>query len=118
MRARARRWVWGLGLSVLLLGGALTAGHPVLETFLIVQSPAARADALVVMAGSRELRVPTALRRFQEGLAPAGAEPLELGVVPAQEGRPEPPTWERRRTLLLEAIKYLWYPLRYPRVTS
>ncbi|MHB8711808.1 MAG: hypothetical protein ACYDAI_12835 [Trichloromonadaceae bacterium] len=70
MRARARRWVWGLGLSVLLLGGALTAGHPVLETFLIVQSPAVRADALVVMAGSRELRVPTALRRFQEGLAP------------------------------------------------
>ena len=48
----------------------------------------------------------------------AGAEPLELGVVPAQDGRPEPPTWERRRTLLVEAIKYLWYRLRYPRVTS
>ena len=172
-----------------------------------MQSPAARADALVVMAGSRELRVPTALRRFQEGLVPqillandgvrgawsekhqrnlylaewsreslieegvppeaivilpytasgsmydarhaldyaraqglesllvvtsdyhtrrtlwcfqraAGAEPLELGVLPAQNGRPEPPTWERRRTLLVEAIKYLWYRLRYPRVTS
>lgn len=43
----------------------------------------------------------------------AGSEPLQLGVVPAQNGRPEPLTWERRRTLLLEAIKFLWYQLRY-----
>lgn len=44
----------------------------------------------------------------------AGTEPLELGVVPALDRPPGLPTWERRRTLLVEAIKFLWYQLRYP----
>lgn len=42
----------------------------------------------------------------------AGTEPLELGVVSAQDRPPGLPTWERCRTLITEGFKFIYYQLR------
>lgn len=41
-----------------------------LESFLVVSLPLPKADAIVVMAGSRDVRLPPAAKLYKEGLAP------------------------------------------------
>lgn len=63
-----------LSLSIfsacLFIGLACLAGPSLLETYLVVRAPVDKAAALVVMAGQREQRLPTAARLYREGVAP------------------------------------------------
>ncbi|ALC16843.1 hypothetical protein DSOUD_2076 [Desulfuromonas soudanensis] len=57
-------------VTFFLLVGAYITGPAVLEWFLVVKSPMTKADALVVMAGSRYQRLPAVVELYQQGRAP------------------------------------------------
>lgn len=49
---------------------AWLAGPSLLKTYLVVREPVDKADALVVMAGQRKQRLPTAACLYRKGVAP------------------------------------------------
>ena len=66
-RGHARGWFW----AAVLFGAACLALAPLaLEAFLVVSSPLQKADAIVLMAGSRLVRQPGASRLYARGYAP------------------------------------------------
>jgi len=54
-------------IIVILALATIEFGVPLLEAFLIVDRPLTKADALVVMAGSRSERLPAAAKLFKMG---------------------------------------------------
>lgn len=53
-----------------VLGGiAFVAGLPMLKGYLVQEKPLENADAIVVMAGNREERLPAAARLYHDGVA-------------------------------------------------
>ncbi len=59
-----------LTVLVILAGTAIMAGHSMLEGCLVREKPLEKADAILVMAGNRDQRLPTAVRLYHEGRAP------------------------------------------------
>jgi len=55
---------------VILAWTAMKAGPSMLEGYLVQERPLEDADAIVVMAGNREQRLPDAARLYHEGAAP------------------------------------------------
>jgi uncharacterized SAM-binding protein YcdF (DUF218 family) len=56
-------------VAFFLLVAAYITGPAILEWFLVVKSPTIKADALVVMAGSRYQRLPAVVELYQQGVA-------------------------------------------------
>jgi len=62
---------WIFVLIVLLLAAlAWIGGQPFLEDYLVMRKSLDQADAIVVMAGQRDQRLPTAARLYHKGVAP------------------------------------------------
>lgn len=70
LSGQGRRRLLGLLLAIVLILAVAKTGVALLEDFLVVTRPLPSADALVVMAGSMNERLPVAARLFLEGVAP------------------------------------------------
>jgi uncharacterized SAM-binding protein YcdF (DUF218 family) len=74
-RPTAMKYNWPLlaaliSITGLLFGAGLVVASPAVEDYLCVETPVARADALVLMAGSRGERLPAIARLYHAGIAP------------------------------------------------
>lgn len=64
-----RRLLLTVVAGLLIIGTIVTISY-LLETYLVVENPLNRVDALVVMAGSPHQRLPAIVRLYKQGIAP------------------------------------------------
>jgi hypothetical protein len=115
-----------LGFSMILAfltvagGTAFFLGPQMLESYLVRERQLEKADAILVMAGSREERLPSVARLYHQGVAPKillandgvfAGEDIKIGVYPAVAEPDE--EFSRIETLFRELIKCFYYRLRY-----